>query len=120
MCVLSDIVNTSFQACEARTCVVQRSHEQSDGVSEKLTGSPPLGRPTPLSRPEETSRVSSVSVTRSLRVLLQRCNDNGCSCAFYDRKQLCLLRLGHVERVERLLKIIQKGLPLLGRDHEMA
>src|SRR6266567_6982947 len=52
-------------------------------------------------------------------VLLPGCNDNGCSCAFYDRKQLCLLRLGHVERVERLLKVIQKGLPLLGSDHEM-
>src|SRR5260370_32436782 len=60
------------------------------------------------------------SVSRAgVLVLLPGCNDNGCSCAFYDRKQLCLLRLGHVERVERLLKVIQKGLPLLGRDQQM-
>ena len=61
----------------------------------------------------------SASHTHGVSVLLPGCDDNGFPCAFYDGKQLCLLRLGHVELVERLLKVIEKGLPLLGSDQQI-
>src|SRR6266566_5810774 len=52
-------------------------------------------------------------------VHLQGWDDNGFPCAFYYSNQLFLLRLWHAALIDRLLKVIQKGLPLLGSDHKM-
>src|SRR5436305_1210592 len=61
----------------------------------------------------------SMSCLAFPRGLLHGWDDNGFPCAFYYSNQLFLLRPGHVELIERLLKVIQKGLPLLRSDHEM-
>jgi hypothetical protein len=40
------------------------------------------------------------------------------SGAIHDRLQLILLGLRHAELVHRLLKVVEKCLPLVGGDHE--
>jgi hypothetical protein len=65
------------------------------------------------------TRVAGASSRGCLGSLLERCDNNGVSGALDDRLQLFLLWLGHLELLQRLLNVIHKGLPLLGRNHEM-
>src|SRR5258708_2347298 len=94
ICVLSGIVSNSFQACKAQTCVVQREYEgrfqapsspttpiykqKKPLFCSQICSSSGSGTwschasqgPAALGFASGSSRVSSVSVTRSLGVLL--------------------------------------------------